>query len=137
MNKHTIYNNKYRREDIILSENQKISSASEKKVSKSSDNPKDNISLSIQLKYYLNKYKNPLIIVAIIIIVSCILVGILIPLLSGKKGENDAIKTIFSPAFKINSKEGTLTQYSFKSIQSYETTTEGEAAPYIIFTKSI
>lgn len=37
-------------------------------------------------------------------------------------------------AFKINSKDGTLSQYSFKSIQNYETTTEGEANPYIIFT---
>ena len=53
-----------------------------------------------------------------------------------KKYENDSDnQNILSPAFKINTKENTLTQFSFTSSQDFETITEGKKSPYIIFSQ--
>ena len=47
------------------------------------------------------------------------------------------VKDVFSPSFKVISKEKTLTQLSQKSFQIYETTTDGQKSSYTILNKAL
>lgn len=49
----------------------------------------------------------------------------------------EIVKDVFSPSFKVISKEKTLTQLSQKSFQIYETMVDGEKSSYIILNKAI
>ena len=49
----------------------------------------------------------------------------------------EEVKDVFSPSFKISSKEKTLTQLSQKSFQNYESLTNGIKSSYTILNKAI
>ena len=142
MNKHIIYKNKHKRSLINNKETQKdrliIFQNTEKEKEKPKEeetNQNNKIPFHKRIKIYLNKYKYPIIFFGSLIIIAIIL-AIVIPIVL-KKYENDSDnQNILSPAFKINTKENTLTQFSFKSSQNYETIKNGEISPYIIFSKA-
>ena len=136
MNKHCIYNNKYKRELFYSQKAQE----SRLRTLEANENEiiNNQIPLTKKIKYYLKKYKYPIIIGGVIILVGIIIAIIITNLPKKIKNyENIALKSIFSPAFKINTKEDTLTQFSFKSSQSYESITKDGSSPYIIFTNAI
>ena len=136
MNKHCIYNNKYKRELFYSQKAQE----SRLRTLEANENQiiNNQIPLTKKIKYYLKKYKYPIIIGGVIILVGIIIAIIITNLPKKIKNyENIALKSIFSPAFKINTKEDTLTQFSFKSSQSYESITKDGSSPYIIFTNAI
>ena len=137
MNKHTIHNIKYKKELPISTEGKRIGTTTPRIVGKKQENSDDQISCSKKAKNFIYKWRLQFIIGTILICIALIL-SIVIPIaLNKKREEENIIKTIFSPAFKINTKEDTLTQFSFKSSQSYETKINGEKTPYIILTKAI
>jgi len=136
MNKHCIYNNKYKRELFYSQKAQE----SRLRTLEANENEiiNNQIPLTKKIKYYLKKYKYPIIIGGVIILVGIIIAIIITNLPKKIKNyENIALKSIFSPAFKINTKEDTLTQFSLKSSQSYESITKDGSSPYIIFTNAI
>ena len=98
-------------------------------------NENSNIPFSKRMKLFISKNKLRIIFIGSFILMAIIL-AILIPIFL-KKYENDVDNdNILSSAFKINTKENTLTQFSFKSSQNYESITKGEKSPYIIFSKA-
>ena len=136
MNKHTIYNNKFKKETPISTEGKRIGITTPRKVEKKLENIDEQISCSNKTKNFLYKWRLQLIIGSILICIVLIL-SITIPIALKKNEEENISKSIFSPAFKINTKKDTLTQFSFKSSESYETMINGEKTPYIILSKAI
>ena len=136
MNKHTIYNNKFKKETPISTEGKRIGIITPRKVEKKLENIDEQISCSNKTKNFLYKWRLQLIIGSILICIVLIL-SITIPIALKKNEEENISKSIFSPAFKINTKKDTLTQFSFKSSESYETMINGEKTPYIILSKAI
>ena len=134
MNKHSIYNRKIPRNLPALTEKGIMKLSPKNSTDQNVDEP---ITLLFKIKQYIIKYKKPIIIIGAILIVA-IIIATVVPLTQKTKHEeNMVIKNIFSPAFKINSKEDTLTQLLLKSSQNYETIKNGEKSPYIIYTKGI
>ena len=142
MNKHIIYKNKHKRSLINSKETQKdnlIKFQNTKKEKQKSKDEEINKNIKIPflkiIKLFISKNKYPIIFIGTFLIIALIL-AIVIPIIL-KKFENDSDnENIFSPIFKINTKENTLTQFSFTSSQDFETITEGKKSPYIIFSKA-
>ena len=134
MNKHSIYNRKIPRNLPALTEKGIMKLSPKNSIDQNVDEP---ITLLFKIKQYIIKYKKPIIIIGAILLVA-IIIATVVPLTQKTKHEeNMVIKNLFSPAFKINSKEDTLTQLLLKSSQNYETIKNGEKSPYIIYTKGI
>ena len=93
----------------------------------------------MKIKNFIIKHKYYLIFFGSILIISIILVIIVTTVLKNENGKNNynEEENIFTPIFKINSKENILSQMYIKSYHNYETIKDGIKLPYIISTKFI
>ena len=133
--KENIYDNNF---DQNIGHNDKNKKNKENKENKNNDidgNNKDNFNILNFIKAHCNKelFKKKLfwIITGSSLIAIILIISLVFGLKKDKKENyyNTGIK------FQINSKQDSLTQFLYESSEIYETTSKGEASPYIFYTK--